>query len=401
MAQRDLNAGFDSLLDTMTNAVGVLIIVLAVSYLTLRDTVDRVSKVQPVPLRSSIDQFRDLQAESDRLNKLIEQLRLDWKMVRSDDQYSRVRLSRIQEQAAALRKRSDSRDVSRVDIHSVTTLLDRDRSNLRRLEDEIDRMKQQIKYAQRTISLQREHPKPKVTIARVPDPVPAPRGALRLPFLCRYGRVVFYPTEEMLHHLHKGIADATKTDMKSPRLRMRDLQIVVDYFNEHEIGQNGLRWRIHVVQRVNAIGAVYRELRAILEWSTPDVGETLDEIQKKESKYQQVLTTASSGAVYAKYYVWGDSFPEYAVSREIADEYDIPAGWVAKEGDAEYQLVVMSTQTGKIKATTKLPQRTPVYMPVPRIGIGRGMGSAPSLAAGAGAPSLSIVGASPGGDFVD
>jgi len=401
MVQRDLNAGFDSLLDTMTNAVGVLIIVLAVSYLALRDTVDRVNKVQPVPLRSSTDQFQDLQAETDRLNKVIEQLRFEWKMSRSDAQYNRVQLNRIQKEAEMLAKRSDRQDSSRVDVRNVTQLLDRDRVTLQQIEGEIDRLRQEMKHARQTINLQRKLPKPKVTIARVPDPVPAPRGALRLPFLCRYGRVVFYPTEEMLQHLNRGIADATGTDLKSPRLQMRDLQTVVDYFNEREIGQGGLRWRIHAVQRINAIGATYRELRAILEWSTPDVGESLADIQKKGSKYQQILAAASSRDVYAKYYVWGDSFPEYAVSREIADEYSVPAGWVAKEGDAEYQLVVMSTQTGRTTASAKSPQRAPVYMPVPRIGMGMGMGSGPSLAAGAGTPSLSIVGASPGGDSVD
>ena len=202
----------------------------------------------------------------------------------------------------------------------------------------------------------------------------------------------------MLQLLHQGIADATGSGLSNPRIRISDFVNIVRYFDAHEIALKGLRWRLSIVQRIDAANATHRELKAFLEWSTPEVGENLEYIQNANSEYHKILKGSTGRKVYAKYYVWGDSFPEYAIAREIVDEYKIPAGWVAKEGDAEYILIVSSTQTGKKRhgGLDKLKQ-----MPLPRFYTGGGIGGGTSFTPAPGGGSVGIIGASPGGDFVD
>lgn len=401
MRERDSNAGFDSLLDTMTNAIGILIIVLAVSYLALQDSVNRVMRLEPVPKRSSAERLRDLYTQAQVLDETIDQLQTEWHTVYRESRYSLAQHKRTQERMAVL---SASPGVGRIvaqDIHDIARQLEDDWSTFNRLMDEVDQLEQRVRRARQTIQLQRRLPEPKVTIARVPDPVPAPRDAQPLPFLCRYGRVVYYATDEMLNHLHRGVAEALKDGTESPQLQIRHLRHVADFFEQHNIGQDGLRWRLRVAQRVDAAGDVYRDVRAVLEWTSIEIGDDLERLQTEDSKHREILAKAVGRHVYAKYYVWGDSFAEYAVSRETADELGIPAGWVAKEGDAEYQLELMSIRvhTGRLalKAVPHIPERTPI----PRIRIGMGIGGAPSVGGTAASPSFGVIGASPGVDYVD
>lgn len=400
---RDPNTGFDSLLDTMTNAVGILIVVLAVTYLVIIDNVDRVANLDLKPSLVKNEDYDQLQAELKRLDGVLEQLKEKWKAAERDVQYHQAHLDQVQTSSDTLTNILKQFDSSHFDIQEVEQKLQRDRNMPRQLEDEIDHLKEQMKNFQHAVNLQRELPKPKVTIARVPDPVPAPKGAERITFLCRYGQVVYYRTDEMTQLLHQGIADATGAELSDPKITIRYFDKAVEYFDTHEVALKGLRWRLRVVQRVDETNVIHRDLKAFLEWTVADIGETYQDIQKDNSQYRKILSGFADKDVYAKYYVWGDSFPEYVVAREIVDEHNIPAGWVAKEGDAEYIIVLSSTQTGKKghEAPDKLQQKVRVPRFYTGGGAGIGGGGSVSHTPGTGGGSVGIIGASPGGDFVD
>ncbi len=399
---RDPNAGFDSLLDTMTNAVGILIIVLAVSLLVVRDTVNRVEKLDPTPSPTIIEEYQQIQADSQRLDKVIDNMGEEWKTALRNVQYSQASLDTIQQKTTILTKCFSQKDLDRINVQEVAQGLEKSRNTRQQLAEEVDHFRQQVRQSKHALHLQRELPKPRVTIARVPDPTPAPVEAKRVSFLCRYGQVVYYPDEKMIQLLHQGIADATGSEISNPMIRISDFGNVVSYFDAHEIVHKGLRWRLGVVQRTDAVNSTYRELKAFLEWTTTEVGESLEGIQNTNSEYHKILKETAGRKVYTKYYVWGDSFPEYAIAREIADEYQISAGWVAKERDAEYVLVVSSTQTGKKRDGGP---ETITQIPVQRFymggGIGSGYGGGRSSAPASGGGSVGIIGSSPGGDFVD
>lgn len=397
---RDPNIGFDSLLDTMTNAVGILIVVLAVAYLVVVDTVDRVAESDPKQSITTIEDYQKLQDDLMHLDRVLEEVEQEWITAQKDAQCYQAQMNQIQNKSSMLTNLMTQDDLSRVNIQEKAQELRRNHDTPRQLKAEVDHLKEQVKQFQHTINLQRDLPKPKVTIARVPDPVPAPKGAKRMSFLCRYGRVVYYPADKMIKLLHQGISDATGSELSNPRIRIPDFEKVVNYFNTHEIALKGLRWRLTVLQRVDAANTTYRDLKAFLEWTSPEIGETLEEIQEDKSLYRTTLAGFADKDAYAKYYVWGDSFPEYAIARDIVDENHIPAGWVAKEGDAEYILVLTSTQTGKKRHEG--PDKHKQKMLVPRIYTGgRIGGGSASFTPASGGGSAGIIGSSPGGDFVD
>ncbi len=401
---RDPNSGFDSLLDTMTNTVGVLIIVLAVSYLALRDTVNRVDRLDPAPPATVIESYTQLQDDLKRLDKIAEQKEEEWRAIHRDLKLRQDWEGQVRNSNSILTRQLKHDELNQVDIQEITLGLERNRRTHQQLAGEVDRLKQQVRQVKHTLNLQRDIPKPKVTLARVPDPVPAPVGAKRESFLCRYGRVVYYPANRMLKLLYQGITDATGSDLSN--LRISDFGSVIKYFDNQKIVWGDLRWRLCVIQRVDQANKTHRDLKAFLEWTTSEVGESLDDIQKRHSLYQQKLAKSAGKSVYAKFYVWGDSFPEYAIAREIVDGYGISAGWVAKEGDAEYVLIVSSTQTDRNKhgdLEPSGPMRMFVPMTTMRVGsgFGGGAGGASSFTPASGGGSVGIMGASSGGDFVD
>ncbi len=398
---RDPNIGFDSLLDTMTNVVGILIIVLSITYLVVMDIVDHVAKFDQRQSTTTIDEYQKLQAESKQLDTLLNQVKREWKETKKNAQYIQAQLNQIHTKSEILSNGLSKDDSNQINTQKIDRWLQINRNRVKQLNEKIDLLSKKSELAQHSINLQRELPKPKITIARVPDPVPAPKGAERISFLCRYGQIVFYPANKMTKLLYKGIAEATGTDSSNPKITMNDFTRIIEHFNNHEVSLKGLRWRVKAIQWVDSKKAVHRDLRAILEWGF-GVGETLEDIQKDTSQYRKILAEYANKHVYAKYYVWGDSFPEYTIARKIIDENHVPAGWVAKEGAADYVLALSSFQTSRKKGTLVNSTRAPssgVYRPG-RIGFGSGVGNAPTRAT-AGGGSFGIVGSSPGGDFVD
>ena len=399
----DINFGFDSLLDTMTNAVGILIVVLAVAYLFVMDTIDRVAESEPVSSVNTNANIEHLQDDLKRLESLLKTLEEEWKTAQKEAQHHRMRLDQVESNIRVLEAILPQDELDRINIKKVAASLQPNRTLPKQLKEEVRQLKKQILLAKQAIELQRDIPKPKVTIARVPDPVPAPTGAKRLTFLCRYGRLVYYPAAEMITLLHKGIATATGATPSDIKLKITDFEKVVNYFDTHEIALDGLRWRMSILQRIDAASTTNRILKAFLEWTAPDVGETFEQMRNDQSRYREICEKFADQHVYAKYYVWGDSFPEYAIAREIADENKIPAGWVAKDGDAEYLLVLSTIKTGGKKRPGvqnnfgKMPLTG--YIGVGTLSGARGTGTTIAPAHGGG--TVGIFGASPSGDFVD
>ena len=399
--------GLDALLDTITNVVGVLIIVMVVSLLSIRDAVTRVEKLNPIRARDRNEKIRDAQARLSQLDLTLEQLRTQWLSLRTPYMENEHRLQALSttmtETASEL-----SNPQAVPDPRDRAGQVKRRREQLIRLAEEIDRLEHRLERLLAPPDPKPTPRLPKVTVARVPDPTPAPRGAKPLVFLCRYGRMVQFEPDAMARILHEGIASAGGPAGGWRGLSLEDLDRLIQYFETHEIGKDGLRWKLQLVRGLAEGGQqVQQELRANLVWTRRDIGETPDDLRHASSRYQLALRAAPLGRVYGKFYVWGDSFAPYTVARALIDGYQIPAGWVAQQGAAEYRVVLFSARSSPRVAQGSAGSRptTPAARPFTPVGAGGGFGTRPAVGLGGGAPSLQpaigIGGSSPGVDFVD
>lgn len=401
-----IEAGWDALPDTMTNVVGVLIIVLAVVYLGVQGAVERVQKTQAQPTPTQQERFSATARQENDLDLRLKLARDRWRQVqrqllisRSGQAELRARVSRVIRPPRAL---GTLPDTSGAELDTRTLA----KKEARALAD-VSRLEQQLKAVSTELQQRKALPVPKVTVARVPDPTPAPSDAAPLVLFCRYGRVLVYPVDAMAAKLHAGIAEAMSSDGQTAfAIKPADFQRIQQHFDQHPVGIGGLRWRLRAVDRLNQkTGDVHRELTATAEWTQLDLGETVAQLQAEDSEYMQKLEP-SDDRIYGKFYVWGDSFAEYAVAREMMDAKGISAGWIACDEPPVYR-IALSTQVARLMVREPgMPMPAPklrpglVFVPKGRGG-GWGRPSGPRTSAVSRATSYTVMGSGPGIDMVD
>ena len=148
MDTKDPNSGFDALLDTMTNAVGILIIVLAIAHLTLHDTVQRVAKRDPAPPVPVLQEYQQLQTQLEHLDKIIDTRKTDWEAAQRNAQYSQAQLAQLQNQLKTAGKSLLQNDQSLRDVQKAVEDTQHNRNILQRLEEEVAGLNQQLKLTQ-------------------------------------------------------------------------------------------------------------------------------------------------------------------------------------------------------------------------------------------------------------
>lgn len=407
MNEEPLEAGLDALLDTVTNVVGVLLIVLILIFISVRGVMHRAGMKTEDP---DVRQAR----EAGELIETQKRLELETAIAQENWRASSSRLAQLTQQVRQLRERPQTHQfaglTSREELASAVereAALEQLLHESRARRDSLHQVSLQLSSELRERKLV---PNPKITIARVPDPHPAPINAEPLVYFCRYGRIYWYPVDAMAQALAEGLASFVTEDAAG--IVPDRFQDVVRHFENQTIGVDPYRWKLKVVERMNIeTGEVRRELSAMAEVVDVEAGETLGDLVGGATDYSASLQ-ASDTPVYGRFYVWGDSFPAYVYAREMMDEREIAAGWVPCLESPEYRLVAQQTLAKVADAERKsgrlapLPARRSVlYVPsggligVPGRGGGATGGASGSGAGGTG--GLGAVGSGPGVDLVD
>lgn len=326
--------GWNALLDTMTNVVGLLVMVLAVVYLGTGDAFRRVEKLKPVPretMAARVARAQRQDAEADR------------ELASLDDQWRVLQQRLAAREVAAAAPSLDLPSLPDVPPGAGGANQGTDRQLEQKYQflladtSALERLAQELR---KQLLLQAPVPMPKVTIARVPDPTPAPVDATPLVFACRYGHVLPMDFDALSKTLRAGIAAA------SPRAAIEpaDFSRVSRYFDDNVIGIKPFRWRLQASTQVGGADThVRRDLVAVLDWTDRMAGDGIDDIQRPSSTFRHIIERASKSKSYGKFYVWGDSFPEYTVARDVLEAQNIPAGWTPEGGDLTYHVIASTT----------------------------------------------------------
>jgi hypothetical protein len=315
--RRGESENLDSLLDTMANVTGILVVLLAVTQISVRDAVARLRDEMVRRPELSREAFVAAEQEAAELREALAPL-----LPSSDSQESRRRerrseLSGLRARIASLDAQlAETRDEPR-DEAALERQLASSKAEARRLEREIANEQRATAAAAR--ELEALPASAGTRELRLPDPRPPPAGATQAVFFCRYGRIFRVDGSAMLQKLWDGVHRATGgTTRERLRRSAIDQSRVVQYFQRVEVGGPALRW--HVLESGG-------ELLGQLEWRQPDLGETREQIVSPLSQYRGELLRYSPRAVYFHFFVWDDSFEVYAAAREAADRAGFAAGW--------------------------------------------------------------------------
>jgi len=329
--RHDTSGNLDSLLDTMTNVVGILVIAAAVTQISVGDAVQGAAS-------SRLEDPDALRAQAKRLEELLAQLRKKWGVLEAQLEPNRADAERVRELIRKLRQ--ELRQPLEGDPRTLADRLATLKIRLTELERRIAAA--QARRDELKAALEDHTPKRRIRL-RLPEPRPPPRGSEPTPWVCRGGRI--YPLSD---ELARKIDRAVRTVMNKPRGNMSftaaDLSRIEEHFRRNDIGDEFFR------ARVKNLGI---NLLLKLERRHPEQGSTLGDLEDPRCPYRAWLRRADPNKQWIKFLVWADSFELYIEAREYAETRTargraspLPAAWIPFSTGEEIQELLLGGGAG-------------------------------------------------------
>lgn len=355
----DEDGGLDSLLDTMTNVVGILVLVLIVTQLGVSDAITEITANSNVTaeelddakqkLMFLADQKKqlteqtaslatiDVDAERERLRRLKEQLETRKKLLADQSRQSNEFSMKIEsDRAMAAKNQKQVADTEKMRAELQTTLT-----------SSLEKQAELKALLDRTPKRAAVPPK----VVNIPNPRPAPPGAQQATFVCAFDRV--YPmnvdgirkdaelrAKEIITRRRLNLDPAKGIDPEAFAKLYTKLKYNDDFFDvEYYITDN--RWpRLKL---------------------TPKEGRGADETELKRpgSRIRRLMALLDPTKYYAKFYVLPDSFDAYITARLALTEANVLAGWDPQGATWAYTTSVPGgVELGPPRPTTPAPPTT-------------------------------------------
>jgi hypothetical protein len=342
MAQRkpddDDDGGLDSLLDTMTNVVGILVLVLIVTQMSVAEVVTRITSEKIIDDESLAELDKQLlarQAEQEELGRmLVDPLNIDPEQQRQELELKQALLERRRQELA---KKQVEKNEFAIKIESDREAAERNQKMIADTKSQRDELQGVLATAlQRKADLQAKldsTPKmeaPADIEVSIPNPRPPPPGAKQLVLICAGDQL--YPLlldgfRERAEFQAKKIVQRLKLD-RDPKagidperftkvwekLKDRDQFFDVEYF---VIGNRHLRLRF-----------------------IPRPGDGADQSELTNPRARiwspQLLGAIDPEKMYLRLYVLPDSFSVYVTARRIFSQANVLAGWEPQSAQWQY-----------------------------------------------------------------
>jgi len=320
----------DSLLDTMANVVGILVVLMAVMQITVGDAMDRIRDIE---IRSVQLAPEEAQRARDLASRL-EALEQRWRDEVEGDAPPEQEIARLDAEIDALRAESQVAASARADRDRLQTTLAERRATLRRLEDEVETSGQQLASLRLRVGDSPARAADAGRVARLPDPRPALPDTEAVGVFCRYGRCFEVDFEFLSARLSREVGRVLGADPRTTSIGFDEMVQLANHFEVTDVGSDTLRWRLK-----HRAG---NQLHGLLRWRSRDAGETLDELRAGDSSYRALVGSLDPNRHYLFYRVWGDSFDVYLEARRIAEEAGLAAGWVPMDSSEEFERDLLS-----------------------------------------------------------
>jgi hypothetical protein len=307
--RRALPDNLDPLVDTLSNVVGILVIVVALTQIQLGDALARVAALD----RARIERQEGVPD----------------------------RTSALDARRSAIVARTDvdvdaSAALGRATLEALETLpatpdAETRGEGLEALESEVARLERDVARdadarARRRREAEQLETVPKRLVARLPDP--AVLIGKESWILVRYGRVYLADRERLIevgsHAIGRILRDGT-----ARRVRPDEFESAAHYLRKRVIGDGSFRWLLRTEP----------DVRAELVWRSRDAGLEPGQLATS-ARLQAWLRARSPDLDIIEFQVWPDSFEAYLAAREIVESAGFRAGWRSFESGEELTLPV-------------------------------------------------------------
>ena len=323
--------GLGSLLDTMTNVVGILVLVLIATQLGVKDAVDRISKselVTPEALEEARETLKLTTQQRDILQTQLQDSRL------TDGQTVQVKLQDLRRKRDAAQQNLQQEQGI---VNQFAVKVDQEKKKAASANKTIaDSLKAKEQYTQLSKEVTRaleEEAKlkallsktpvqrtPPAKIVTLPDPRPAPKGVQPLYFLCSQNRVFPIADDDVRTVARKRAEFIVKAKglFGGPTVGVNKEQLLSEFSKvAHAVSTDFFKVELYAE-------GIYPRLRF-----TPrdKSGASLREIRTPRSRFHKILSGVDPRKYYALFVVLPDSYEVYLAARKVMNQKGVLAGW--------------------------------------------------------------------------
>ena len=332
--------GLGSLLDTMTNVVGILVLVLIATQLGVKDAVDRISKselVTPEALEEARETLKLTTQQRDILQTQLQDSRV------TDGQTVQVKLQDLRRKRDATQQNLQQEQGI---VNQFAVKVDQEKKKAASANKTIaDSLKAKEQYTQLSKEVTRaleEEAKlkallsktpvqraPPAKIVTLPDPRPAPKGVQPLYFLCSQNRVFPIADDDVRTVARKRAEFIVKGKglFGGPAVGVNKEQLLSEFSKvAHAVSNDFFKVELYA-------SGIYPRLRF-----TPrdKSGASLREIRTPRSRFHKLLNGVDPRKYYARFVVLPDSYEVYLAARKVMNQKGVLAGWDPQKDDWQF-----------------------------------------------------------------
>jgi len=362
----EVGLNLDSLLDTLTNVIGFLIILLILMRLGVDQAVERIRELDP-------SAFAITEADVDKAEARAKQ--------RADE------LAEMKARAEAL---SEELELLRDPGETAPKVmpLEQARKLLAEVKSQADQKEKEQKIKQAKVARLKERmgktPRaaaPAPHEIRMPDPRAAPPGTTAMWVMCRNNRAVMLDidatraaikkvlanprTAQALLHAESRSAAASVPGAAAAKAAVFDPDKLMAYFRRNPVRNRDYAASVRTFDN--------RSSANIEIVMAPNGGEDSARMKRDASKLKRALKLAQDKKNYIRFLVYPDSFEAYLTARSVTDEAGVAAGWEIVRSDT-WQIglggdvkVFQKKKPPPRPKTTKKPPPTKKKTPPPRV----------------------------------
>jgi hypothetical protein len=321
------DGGLDSLLDTMTNVVGILVLVLIVTQMSVAEVVTKLTTENQVDEKAVEQLNQQLDIERTELRDLekilVNPIDIDEDKLRQELQLNKDLLKRKKELLAQREKEKNEYAIKIIKDEELAKTNSKNIADTAAKRKELETLISTSLEKKATLAAQLDKtPRVKAPAdieISIPNPRPAPPGAKQLMIICSGNRI--YPLNidafrkdaelkaktivsrfNMKRDPAKGI-DPAEFKKHYEKLKEQSPFFDVEYYVQ------GDRWpRFRLIPRENK-GGFGKEL------------------VNPNSRLRRWFSTVDFSKYYAKFFVLPDSFDAYVIARRYFSQQKILAGW--------------------------------------------------------------------------
>ena len=309
----------DSLLDTMTTVVGILIILLIVLQVGADRAVQEMVEKIKEDNASQLQEIALEQVKKDKAMVIKERNELQQKAAQKNKQAQQAvaEIAKLQKQAETIRKASP--ELTKLQKEATAA-----KAEAKAAEAKLSKKKTELKSMQALLSKTKKPAESDLTKdVNLPDPREPVKGAKPFYFLCRGGKIfpVIYESLKA-----RAVAGINQSKVAKNGQGEYDAKKLAAFFEKQTIANP------HFSLKPKSTGD---KLIRFYVTRKENSGEDVTSLVKPSSTFSKTLAKIDPKKQYLQFQVFSDSFDVYLAARAVAAKRELPAGWLptGRSGD--------------------------------------------------------------------